>query len=197
MMPRKKGRAILNAPQRNLLNTMVPIANLFSRPSAEQYGQQEQDRLQQAQQQARNQSFGFEGGSFNALPQQGDFWHGSPGGLLNIDNNTPEQEGYLNSLLQHLQGGAQNLDLPGNQLQGDQQQNQWQNFSNEAQRNFGQKTIPGLAERFAGMGSGGGLNSSAFANSLSSASSDLQSQLAALGGQYGQQQQQLNLNQMD
>lgn len=53
---------------------------------------------------------------------------------------------------------------------------------------FEQTTIPGLAERFAGMGGmGGGLSSSGFGQSLSAAGGNLQNQLAALKAGLGQQ----------
>lgn len=53
---------------------------------------------------------------------------------------------------------------------------------------FNQQTVPGLAERFAGMGAmGGGLSSSGFGQSLSSAGGALQNQLAALKAGLGQQ----------
>ncbi len=52
---------------------------------------------------------------------------------------------------------------------------------------FNQQTVPGLAEKFAGFGGmGGGLSSSGFGQSLSSAGSNLQTQLAALKAGLGQ-----------
>lgn len=56
-----------------------------------------------------------------------------------------------------------------------------------ARRQFQTSTVPSIAERFASLGSGGSQRSSAFANQLGSASADLESQLAALGAQYGLQ----------
>jgi hypothetical protein len=53
---------------------------------------------------------------------------------------------------------------------------------------FNQQTVPGLAERFAGMGGmGGGLSSSGFGQSLSAAGGNLQNQLAQLKSGLGQQ----------
>lgn len=61
-------------------------------------------------------------------------------------------------------------------------------FTEPHMREFEQQTVPGLAERFAGMGGmGGGLSSSGFGQSLSSAGGNLQSQLAQLKSQLGQQ----------
>lgn len=57
------------------------------------------------------------------------------------------------------------------------------------QQQFEQETVPGLAERFAsgGGGMGGGLSSSGFGQALSSASSNLQTNLASLKNQLMQQ----------
>jgi hypothetical protein len=61
-------------------------------------------------------------------------------------------------------------------------------FSQPYMNQFEQQTVPGLAERFAGMGGmGGGLSSSGFGQSLSSAGANLQSQLAQLKAGLGQQ----------
>ena len=63
-----------------------------------------------------------------------------------------------------------------------------QQFTDPMMQQFEQQTVPGLAERFAGGGAmGGGLSSSGFGQALSSAGSNLQSNLAQLKGQLGQQ----------
>ena len=62
-----------------------------------------------------------------------------------------------------------------------------------ARQQFQQNTIPTLAERFSGLGSGS-QRSSAFAGELGQAGAGLESQLAALGSQYGLQQQGLLQN---
>ncbi len=59
-----------------------------------------------------------------------------------------------------------------------------------ARQNFEQKTIPSIAERFAGLG---GLNSTAFRGELGNAGSNLESQLAALRSAHGLQQSGLEL----
>lgn len=58
-------------------------------------------------------------------------------------------------------------------------------FADPYMRQFEQQTVPGLAEQFAGLGGGmgGGLSSSGFGQALSSASGNLQSQLAQLKSQ--------------
>jgi len=69
----------------------------------------------------------------------------------------------------------------------------YQKFADPYMKEFEQQTIPGLAERFAGLGGGmgGGLSSSGFGQSLSAAGGNLQSQLAqlkaSLAGQAAQQ----------
>lgn len=61
-------------------------------------------------------------------------------------------------------------------------------FTQPYMNQFNQQTVPGLAERFAGMGGmGGGLSSSGFGQSLSSAGGNLQAQLAQLKAGLGQQ----------
>ncbi len=57
-------------------------------------------------------------------------------------------------------------------------------FEAPYRQEFEQKTIPGLAERFAGMGGGmgGGLSSSGFGQALGGAGANLQSQLAGIHG---------------
>ena len=56
-----------------------------------------------------------------------------------------------------------------------------------ARRQFQTVGVPGLAERFTSIG--GGQRSSAFQGALGSANAELESALAALGSQYGLQQQ--------
>jgi hypothetical protein len=64
----------------------------------------------------------------------------------------------------------------------------YQNFEAPYRQEFEQQTIPGLAERFAGLGAmGGGLSSSGFAQSLGAAGANLQTQLAQMKQQYQRQ----------
>lgn len=61
-------------------------------------------------------------------------------------------------------------------------------FAQPYMNQFNQQTIPGLAERFAGMGAmGGGLSSSGFGQALGAAGGNLQAQLAQLKAGLGQQ----------
>lgn len=61
-------------------------------------------------------------------------------------------------------------------------------FANLARKRFQSQTIPSIAERFTALGND--RRSSAFEGALGSAASDLESQLAALGSQYGLQNEQ-------
>lgn len=59
----------------------------------------------------------------------------------------------------------------------------WQNFEQPYMNNFNEKIAPGIAERFAGMGTGGGASSSSgLQNSLAQAGRGLQSDLASMRG---------------
>lgn len=61
-------------------------------------------------------------------------------------------------------------------------------IAQQARQQFSQQTVPSIAERFTSMGSGA-QRSSAFQGALGSAGAGLESQLAAMGSQYGLQQQ--------
>ena len=111
---------------------------------------------------------------------------GTPGKWSQRSTVNPQQQGALSQLLSHAMGG-----LMGNQ--GPQQaSNQFLNspIAQQTRQNFQQTTIPGIAEMFSGMGSGGGQRSSAFAHSLGQAGAGLETNLASMKSQYGQQQQQ-------
>ena len=106
---------------------------------------------------------------------------------------TKEQQGLLNQMMQMLSPQGQ---IGQGYQQGLGLQQQYMNPSSEAvnqftqpyMNEFNQQTVPGLAERFAGMGAmGGGLSSSGFGQSLSSAGGNLQAQLAQLKAGLGQQ----------
>jgi len=124
-----------------------------------------------------------------------DKWGKSSGNskMKKIPTMTPEQQRLLNQMMQLLgpQGG-----LGQGMQEGIGYQRQLMDPSSEAvsqfaqpyMDQFNQQTVPGLAERFAGMGGmGGGLSSSGFGQSLSAAGGQLQNQLAALKAGLGQQ----------
>jgi hypothetical protein len=106
---------------------------------------------------------------------------------------TPQQENLLNRLTQMLgPGGSLGQGYQGalglQQQLMDPSSEAVQQFAEPYMRQFEQQTVPGLAERFAGMGAmGGGLSSSGFGQALGAAGGNLQAQLAALKAGLGQQ----------
>lgn len=69
-------------------------------------------------------------------------------------------------------------------------------IAQQAQTQFYGQTVPSLAERFTSLGGEGtSLGSSGFTGALGAAGAGLQENLAALGSQYGLQQQQLGMQQ--
>jgi len=106
----------------------------------------------------------------------GRFFGGRRGKFIQSPRYTPGQESALNTLLQQ---GMSQTDS--------------QALEERYRKQFGESTVPGLAERFTGMG--GGQRSSAFAGSLGRAGTDLESQLAALRQQAGMQKLQQGLTQ--
>lgn len=125
----------------------------------------------------------------------GGLWDKFSGGndMKKVPTMTKEQQGLLNQMMQMLgQGGqlgegyGQSLDYQKQLM--DPNSEAVNQFTQPHMDQFNQQTVPGLAERFAGMGGGmgGGLSSSGFGQSLSSAGGQLQNQLAALKAQLGQ-----------
>lgn len=118
---------------------------------------------------------------------------GSRDKLKRLDNYNPQQNNFLNQMMQMLNGGNVG------QGQGDAtdywremlnpSEESFNRFADPYKRQFEQETVPMLAERFAGAGGGmgGGLSSSGFGQALSSAGGNLQSSLAALKSGLGQQ----------
>src|SRR6267142_2202947 len=109
------------------------------------------------------------------MANTGNFFLGTPGQIKTTPTVTPQAS---NALQQLLSQGMQNTNFQG--------------IEDLARKNFQQKTIPSLAERFTAL-SGDTRGSSAFQGALGQAGSDLESQLAALRGQYGLQQLSLGL----
>ena len=116
---------------------------------------------------------------------------GGPGSTYN-----PGQLSHLDQILQDLKGMKGSQDITQNQnYQTGQNWLQsmfndpefFKNFEAPLQRQFQEETVPGLANRFAGMGSGGALGSTAFRNQLAREGSNLSTNIAALRG--GMQQQ--------
>lgn len=111
------------------------------------------------------------------------FLFGNQAGGEQLSTMTPEQQSILQFLMQQGQEGLQN---PYEGFEGIEQQ---------AQNQFNQQTVPGLAERFTSMGNNA-LSSPAFASQLGQAGAGLQGNLAALKSQYGMQNKQNALQQL-
>lgn len=106
------------------------------------------------------------------------------------------QLGMIDQIMNQLGGMRGQSDITQNQNYGQGQE--WlqsmfndpeffNKFEAPMQRQFQEETVPGLANRFAGMGSGGALGSTAFRNQLGREGSNLQTNIAAMRG--GLQQQ--------
>jgi len=106
------------------------------------------------------------------------------------------QQGYLENLLQDLQGmkgGAQNIQNNPQYQQGQEYLNSLFNdpeffnkFEAPLKRQFNEEIAPDLANRFASQGSGGSLGSTGFRNQLAREGSNLSTNIAALRGQLQQ-----------
>ena len=108
-------------------------------------------------------------------------WMGTSGGYKQIGTQNSQQEQLMSQLMQGM-GGAQGagMDWLQQMLSGDQ--SAFDAYEAPYKRQFEQETVPGLAERFAGMGSGGSQSSSAFNQTMGQAGSELSENLAALRG---------------
>lgn len=130
-----------------------------------------------------------------------DKWGGGDE-MKKVDTMTKEQQSLLAQMMQMLgpngqlgQGMQGGIDLQKQLM--DPNSEAVRQFSDPYMREFEQQTVPGLAERFAGMGGGmgGGLSSSGFGQALSSAGGNLQAQLAQLKAGLGQNAAQSLMNQ--
>lgn len=113
---------------------------------------------------------------------------GQSGGTEQLSRLSPEQQQLQQQLLGGLGGAQQSgLGLLQALLSGDE--SAFQAFEAPMKRQFEQETIPMIAERFAGMGTGGSQSSSAQNLALGQAGRELTENLAQLRG--GLQQQAL------
>lgn len=111
--------------------------------------------------------------STNQQPYSGDFWYGTPEYTQQMSLYNPEQEAAMNTALSRgLQGATQQFDFAP--------------IEQQARTGFAQKTLPSIAERFAGLGQGG-QRSSAFYNTLGQAGQGLEESLAAMKQNYNLQ----------
>lgn len=122
--------------------------------------------------------------------QMGKFWMGTPEKHKRVSTLLPEQQ----DLYEQLQaagmgqgaGGAfgDSADYYRNLLSNNPED--MNAFAAPEMRRFNEDIIPGLAEQFAGMGSGG-LSSSGFRNAAVNAGADLSERLGAMRAQLRQQ----------
>lgn len=112
---------------------------------------------------------------------------GSPGQAQFLPTQTGPQNQLQGLSIQRLMEMLQ----PGMQSQQNYQ-NAFAPIAQQRTNEFYSQTVPSLAERFTALG--GGQNSSAFQGALGQAGAGLQTDLASMGAQFGQQQQQLDQN---
>lgn len=118
--------------------------------------------------------------------QQATWRKSTPDQPVSIKTTTPNQEDVYNKLYKRLPNAIENLNLPGSK-------SSFEPIANQARNNFSQNIIPGLAERFGGMGNNR-LQSSGFAKALGGSIADFEGQLAAQQAQHGLQEQGLQSN---
>ena len=135
--------------------------------------------------------------SSNSMQKKGGtmgFWTGNKDKITQQSTLTGGQEGLLSSLLQALQG----MQGPGGNYDLAQQYNKrmlsgspedYERFAAPYKTEFQEQTLPGIAERFAGLGGGmggGTMGSSGFGQALGGAANQFQSNLANLYAQIQQ-----------
>lgn len=123
------------------------------------------------------------------------FWTGNKDQISQQSTLDKGQQGLLSSLLQMLQGQQgqggnyqQSQDYLGRMISGSGED--YERFAAPFKTQFEQQTLPGIAERFAGLGGGlggGTMGSSGFAQALGGAGTQFQSNLANLYAQIQQQ----------
>jgi hypothetical protein len=120
----------------------------------------------------------------------GNLFSGQPGSWSQQSNLTPQQQKLQQNLLQANAGqGAggsfgTSADYYRDLLSNDS--NTFNQFQQPELRQFNEQTLPGIAEQYAGLGSGG-LSSSGFRNASINAGTDLSERLGALRAQLRQQ----------
>ena len=108
-------------------------------------------------------------------------WFGTQGGFSQQNTQNPQQQQLFSQMLEGL-GGAQGSGLEWIQRMLSGGDDAFADYEAPFKRQFEQETIPGIAERFAGMGSGGSQNSSAMQQTMGQAGGELSQNLASLRG---------------
>lgn len=120
------------------------------------------------------------------------FWTGTQGGYdqrsIYGKEQMPLYQQRLRAAQQQGAGGAfgDSADFYRNQLNNQDPYAAYNDLSAPIERQFREQIVPGLAEQFAGMGSGG-LDSSGFRNAAVGAGADLSERLGAIRAQLRQQ----------
>jgi len=105
-----------------------------------------------------------------------DWMFGKKEKMQQVPTMTGQQNDILSQFLSQLQSGGNGMDYFQKILSGDTSQ-----FEKPLMRQFNEQTIPGLAERFSGMGAGS-QQSSAFGQQMGQAGAGLMEQLGAMRG---------------
>lgn len=120
----------------------------------------------------------------------GGFWKDTKPSVSKLSTIDPQQQQYQQGLLQQapnlLQTIMQQLGQPAQKSQFD-----FAPIAQQARTQFNTQTVPGLAERFAGLG-GDSRGSSAVTGQIGAAGAGLDEGLASLQQHYGLQQQQFD-----
>ena len=127
------------------------------------------------------------------MPNIGEWLFGSDAKMKKFDQYSPEQNDFFKQFMSQLQGlggqggGAQNaMGLLQDYL--NPESDVYKNFEKPYMQEFEQQTLPGIANRYAGLNAmGGGLSSSGFGQSLGAAGSQLQTNLAGMKSQMQRQ----------
>lgn len=119
------------------------------------------------------------GGGMASKNAGGSFFGGSKGNFQQVGRFTPQQQQLLNSILPMLQQSqGQGFDYLNSILGNDPQS--FSQFEAPAMRQYQQEILPQIAERFAGLGSHGSQNSSAFQQTLGQSGRELSQNLASM-----------------
>jgi hypothetical protein len=122
-----------------------------------------------------------------------DFLFGKKDKIKKYDLYNPQQKKFFSNFMQQLQGmqgQGGGLEKSMNLLQDylNPESNVYKNFEEPYMRQFNEKILPQIAERYAGAGAeSGALSSSGFAQSLGAAGGQLQSNLAQMKSQMQRQ----------
>ncbi len=127
------------------------------------------------------------------MPNLGEWLFGSDAKMKKFDQFSPEQSQFFKQLfsqLQGLSGQGGGFNQANNLLQDylNPQSDVYKNFEAPYRQEFEQQTLPGIANRYAGLNAmGGGLSSSGFGQALGAAGSQLQTNLASMKSQMQRQ----------